>query len=594
MKRTKKMLAFLMAALLALPLICTTAFAEGEETFTFTVNEETEGFTYVLYQMFTGDVTDNPGYEEDTSDPNEKYIISNIKWGNAVPESTQAAMYDFYELEGKDRTASAFAERMAEKAADGENVFHDMMVEMARLQKTNGASLENGKTMEYSEEDENYSVSGLAPGYYLVRNTGVPNESYAYSDYIIKILGEDVEADPKASEVTAVKKVDDINQSTASIRTTNLDSSDANIGTIINYTLTSNLPGNFEAYKQEDAKAFRLIFEDDMSRGLTWYKDTGQEDGYATIQFGTGTEIPVNFVVVPADRTAVIDGETKPIESEWKNDGGKLWMLDIENLVKWAKDNGVEEDIVANAPITIRYRAILNTYAVTTNSGNPNKYRVIFDANPNTPEEKMSATEKDTNIVFTYKTIFNKVDEYGDALPGADFRLEKFVVNASGSTTITIDDKNYTGNWVDVTALNSDTGVNPYRTINNTADDSTEFTFTGLHDGHYRLVETTTPEGYNSIDPLEFDIAATHKDGDVPTLESLSGVFTNLTDDNDEPVELTANIPSASLTANIQNKQGIVLPASGGMGTTMLHVIGALLVTGSVVALVVKRRAQAE
>ena len=588
------MLAFLMTVLLALPLICTTALASEGTGLKFTVNQKEEGYTYYLYQMFTGDVTVNPDYVEGTSSPDDKYIISNIKWGKSVPQATQEAMYGFYQLTGENRNAASFAEEMTKRASAGGNVFHDMMVEMARLNKVNGQSLEQGTLMAYDATAKNYSVSGLEPGYYFVMNTGVPNESASYSDYIIKIAGEDVTTEPKSSTVTAVKKVDDINQSTASIRTSNLDSSDANIGTVINYTLTSNLPGNFDAYKKAGAKPFRLVFEDDMSKGLTWYKEGSQADGYATIQFGVdGAEIPVNFAKVANGTKVTIDGKETELNSDYGVDG-QLWKLDIADLLTFAENNAVDRSsLTANTIITIKYRAILNNNVVTTNSGNPNKYRVVFEANPNSPSESLSATEKDMNIVFTYKVTFNKIDEDNHALKGADFKLEKFVANSSGGTTLSLGGADVKGNWTDVTNLNTDTGFNPIKTAS--GDDSnnpTSFTFTGLDDGHYRLTETTVPVGYNKVKDLEFDITATHANDPEPRLTALNGTFTNWTDANNKDIELTASIPSASLTANIQNKRGIVLPASGGMGTTVLYVGGAVLVVGSVVALVIKRRVQ--
>ena len=48
----------------------------------------------------------------------------------------------------------------------------------------------------------------------------------------------------------------------------------------------------------------------------------------------------------------------------------------------------------------------------------------------------------------------------------------------------------------------------------------TTFTWSGLDDGDYKLVETTTPSGYNTIADIEFTISAGHVDGDIPYLNT--------------------------------------------------------------------------
>ena len=41
---------------------------------------------------------------------------------------------------------------------------------------------------------------------------------------------------------------------------------------------------------------------------------------------------------------------------------------------------------------------------------------------------------------------------------------------------------------------------------------------------------------------------------------------------------------------DVENKTGLILPSTGGMGTTMIYLIGGALVLGSGVVLVTKRR----
>ena len=52
----------------------------------------------------------------------------------------------------------------------------------------------------------------------------------------------------------------------------------------------------------------------------------------------------------------------------------------------------------------------------------------------------------------------------------------------------------------------------------------TSFEWKGIDDGMYKLVETTTPAGYNTIDPIEFNVVAEHVIvAENPSLTSLTG-----------------------------------------------------------------------
>ena len=106
------------------------------------------------------------------------------------------------------------------------------------------------------------------------------------------------------------------------------------------------------------------------------------------------------------------------------------------------------------------------------------------------------------------------------------------------------------------------------------------FVWEGLDDGDYKLVETTTPAGYNSISDILFTISAEHeKSSDNPQLTSLTGgdLFTGV-------------VRTGQLTADIVNQAGNTLPSTGGMGTTIFYVVGSILVIGAVVLLVSKKR----
>ncbi|WP_288154241.1 prealbumin-like fold domain-containing protein [uncultured Sharpea sp.] len=124
---------------------------------------------------------------------------------------------------------------------------------------------------------------------------------------------------------------------------------------------------------------------------------------------------------------------------------------------------------------------------------------MTYSNNPNKGGEgETGKTPDDKNIVFTYKAVVNKVDQEQKTLAGAAFKLEK---------------KNNQGVYNLVKSF--------------TAGNDTTFEFKGLDDGDYKLTETTTPAGYNTITPIEFTISADHDTtADEPALTRLSVTVT--------------------------------------------------------------------
>ena len=119
------------------------------------------------------------------------------------------------------------------------------------------------------------------------------------------------------------------------------------------------------------------------------------------------------------------------------------------------------------------------------------------------------------------------------------------------------------------------------------ADNQTTFTWTGLDDGEYKLVESVTPAGYNTIADIFFTIDATHSE----TAEE--PVLLTLTVDNEDftvNFEEGTTTPTGVITTEVENKSGVELPETGGMGTTLFYTFGAMLALGAAVPLITKKR----
>ncbi|MBQ2690571.1 MAG: LPXTG cell wall anchor domain-containing protein, partial [Clostridia bacterium] len=99
-------------------------------------------------------------------------------------------------------------------------------------------------------------------------------------------------------------------------------------------------------------------------------------------------------------------------------------------------------------------------------------------------------------------------------------------------------------------------------------------------DGDYKLVEITTPAGYNTIQDIEFTITAEHEVlADNPQLTKLEGGD-----------KFKGEVSTGILTGKVVNETGNVLPETGGIGTTIFYALGAVMVIGAGVLLIAKKR----
>lgn len=386
-------------------------------------------------------------------------------------------------------------------------------------------------TAVYDSAAKLHKIENLAPGYYLIKDKDDSlKEEEGYTAFIMKVVG-DVSVTPKDGETVVTKKVDDVNDSNTSEDAIEWhDSADHDIGDAIDFQLKAVITENYDEYDN-----YYLALHDTEEKGLTFD---------------------------PASVKVYIDGQliNAGYELVQTTTDGCTFEVVFENLKTTAAKAGSE--------IIVLYKSILNDDAVIGNQGNVNKVYGEFSNNPN--EDSHGKTKEDTVIIFTYTVEVNKQDENNQPLPGAIFTLEKFEANTAGTAT-------YNGVQGDWAALS---------TVETTPD--TTFTFEGLDDGSYRLTETKAPEHYNAIEPIYFDVTAEHEiewtmlREDV--LVSLTGNVTT------GAISFSADKGTGKLTTNVVNERGVILPETGGIGTTVFYIVGGLLVVAVLVFFIAKKR----
>lgn len=207
------------------------------------------------------------------------------------------------------------------------------------------------------------------------------------------------------------------------------------------------------------------------------------------------------------------------------------------------------------AEIKVTYSAVVNENAVAKIGKNS---ATLTYSNDPADSTKTTTTPADEETVYSSKIVIDKFEtgkKDTTKLAGATFVLYK-EVTAEGATEAT---KMYY-KWND-TDKKVEWVADKSQATSKTTDSTGAASFDGLADGTYYLEETAAPAGYNKLT---------------------------------QPVEVTVNggdtESKLSVTAEVANNTGALLPSTGGMGTTIFYVLGSVLVLAAVVLLVTKKR----
>lgn len=545
MKRMKKIMALLLGLVMALAM-CMTAFAADTS---LTINT-TAGHTYKIYQILKGDVS---GLSDG------KGTLANVEVGSSVTDASA--------------TAEAIVNALMNKA-DGE------------LGNAAYAYVKGGNEVATVTGTGSAVTTTLAEGYYVVTDEYTTTGSDSLSRYLVAVAGPTT-MDPKTETPSIDKKIVDTDKNAAMDDNSKTDT--AAIGDTIEYEITGSVP-NYDGYTY-----YYYVVDDTLSKGLTLDADS--------------------FAVKVGD-TTLTKGSDYYVYTTNNADGTTNFRLAFENIKNYTVD----------AAISIKYNATVNEDAVIGTDPNTNTAKLIYSNNPSQsdrgdkegvpgePGGNVPTGETPDYITKTYVTQIKltKVDQDGNALNGAEFTLTgtnltkvkfttatNFTEAADGSyyklksgaytetaptdatadlyeSTTTKYTKTTSTNVVEASGSGASANVKAF-----VGDDGILY-FTGLDKGTYTLTETTTPTGFNTIDPINFEIKGTI-DGATATVGG------NITWSSDNQ-NLTWNEASQTFEITITNIAGKLLPSTGGIGTTIFYVAGTILVLGAAVLLITKKR----
>ena len=393
--------------------------------------------------------------------------------------------------------------------------------------KTNNIKAAATATVSTGATNGNYTATfnGLDYGYYVVAVPGatLANASGQYAT-LVSVDRTNVTANIKGDLPTVDKKVQ--------VDGTGKDATDAKIGDTLTFTLTSTIP-DMSAYD-----TYTFNFKDTLSKGLTFERVTSVTVDGVAAPLTVGTDYTVTTPTAP-DNTLTVA------------------MNDFKN----------KQQANAGKKITVTYTATLNKDAVVGGAGNVNSATIQYSNNPST--DGTGESEPSKVRVFTYGFTVDKYtgknyDDTATRLAGAEFTLAR-----KGGTAISFVKvaDSATQNAVYRVAKADEAGA----TTTITTPENGKVEFRGLENGEYTLTETKAPAGYNKLASAIGVKVNGQNNGTDTTNATVTITYNN---DNGSDYNQTASngvIP-------VQNKSGVVLPGTGGMGTIAFTVIGVLVI----------------
>ncbi len=451
MKKLKRMMAVLLAMVMALAMSVTVFAAEGQGSLTVKVkaNNTLEGQTLNVYKLFDLSVS-GTNYAYTVNETYKKGIITALGLTEEEPEPDSAALYDaISKLKG--------------------TALQDFAEDFTAYALTN--SLTATKTSEkITSAVKEYTFTDLDYGYYLVYQTGTKE---LQSSLVSVDEAEGTEVDLKGEAPSITKDA----QNTEG---TSIDS--VEIGQIVKYVITGTIPDT-TGY---DSYVYKI--KDTLTTGLDFVKDA---DGTVVDDVNA---YPVSVKIG--------EGQATPQTAKLSGDNNRTMTLDLS---QWIKGNQTSK----GSEFTVTYYAKVNANAVVTEK---NSASLEYGNDQDNTITTTPIQEKTPTFPLQIKKYADGVNYLGGATFRI-YRSELDAQGNQNAIAVTGGNGSYTVNPVqtgeglsyDMVSANKEVGVGSGFNLK----------LNGLAAGDYWIVETDAPEGYNGVTaPIKVTVTAS-TDGNV-------------------------------------------------------------------------------
>lgn len=263
-----------------------------------------------------------------------------------------------------------------------------------------------------------------------------------------------------------------------------------------------------------------------------------------TDTFSTGLTYN-NDLTVKVDGTTVTTGYTATVS-------GQTLTVTFTDVKGWD-----------GKKIELNYTATVNENAAIGTAGNDNTVYLTYSNNPNSDTETDRTPDSKTRTFVTEFGLL-KVDkaDHNKTLQGVEFELTGTKINK-----VLVTDDNGTKRLVE---------TSEDVTVKATTDENGKILFTGLSAGTYTLTELKTLDGYNLLtSPITVTIGWTAPADDTA---DCTWTYSDNCDTSGDVAIVT-----------VENSTGTELPSTGGIGTTIFYIVGAVLVLGAAIILVTRK-----
>lgn len=362
------------------------------------------------------------------------------------------------------------------------------------------------------------------------------------------------------------------------------------------------LPENYD-----DFEFYRYIFRDTMSHGLELVGEYEVgTDGYDKRNIVSGITVKVeqgDGETINLTQYANADDTGMFINIAFEKDTNKepkgSLTIQFDDLRELERRIGNGFKFKPNAKFIITYSAKVTQFATTGNDGDreqSNRVFLEYTRNPNDTSDPndVKPTLEDVVEIYIFELDVAKVDSENNTkkLPGAKFVLYR----KNGDTNEYVQLGRKLGDSIfgdDRQIADIESKVKGWTEDEKSAtvlvsDATGAIKVIGLDSGTYYLEEIEAPAGYNKLTkPVTVEIISKLDQSEThPDLESVK-IKIDGKDAQD------GSFTAGTVSTDIANARGTLLPSTGGSGTTLFYVAGMVLVAGAAAVMIFKRRKSA-